>query len=96
MEMAIFITLTLCMCIGFSTRMAPLITLTVIEMALSIPSGDGKIALKSIADRIIYEDNVDAYYTNDQLHFIDAHGEHILDLDGVGIVDLYIVQGGMD
>ena len=31
-----------------------------IEMALSIPSEDGKIALESIADRIIYEDNVDA------------------------------------
>ena len=31
-----------------------------IEMALSTPSGDGKIVLESIADRIIYEDNVDA------------------------------------
>jgi hypothetical protein len=31
-----------------------------IEMALSIPSEDGKIALESIADRIIYEDHVDA------------------------------------
>jgi hypothetical protein len=57
-----------------------------IEMTLSTPSGDGKIVLESIADRIIYKENVDAY-TSSEFNFIDAHGEHTMDLDGDGIVD---------
>ena len=43
--------------------------------------------------RIIYEDDPERY-TSERVHFIDPHGQNIVDLDGDGILDLYIASGG--
>ena len=64
------------------------------ELALTAlsPEGDGELVLESIAERIIFEDNPEDF-TNLDMNWIDAHGQNILDLDGDGILDLYIAQG---
>jgi len=65
------------------------------ELALTAlsPAGDGKLVLESIAERIIFEDNPEEF-ESPEMFWIDAHGQNILDLDGDGILDLYIAQGG--
>jgi len=65
------------------------------ELALtkSSPNEDGKQVLESIAERIVFEDDPQDFISVDGL-FIDAHGQNIVDLDGDGILDLYISQGG--
>jgi hypothetical protein len=57
------------------------------------PSDDNKQILESIAERIIFEDDPDDFF-DENIFFIDAHGQNIIDLDGDGILDLYISQGG--
>lgn len=65
------------------------------ELALTraSPNEDGRQVLESIAERIVFEDDPEDF-SSDEVFFIDAHGQNILDLDGDGILDLYISQGG--
>ncbi|GFH61265.1 hypothetical protein CTEN210_17741 [Chaetoceros tenuissimus] len=66
------------------------------EIALSRVLEDGTIQLQPIDNRIVIEDEVDEYasFYGNNIGFIDSHGEQLMDLDGDGILDLYIVQGG--
>jgi hypothetical protein len=65
------------------------------ELALTKPSPNetGKQILESIAERIVFEDDPQDFFS-EEISFIDAHGQNMLDLDGDGIIDLYIAQGG--
>ena len=55
-------------------------------------SNDKTQYLDPIGDRRMFEDDPDDYDSN--IHFIDPHGQNIVDLDGDGILDLYIASGG--
>ena len=66
------------------------------EIALSRILEDGTIQLQPIGNRIVIEDEVEEFspFHKKNIGFIDAHGEQLMDLDGDGILDLFIVQGG--
>jgi len=63
------------------------------EMALTLPTDNGTLTFESIGYRIICEDDM-AEFPSSPNPIIDLHGQNILDLDGDGIVDLYVAQGG--
>lgn len=66
------------------------------ELALTAPSpnDESKIVLESIAERILFEDDPQNFNQEFGYSWVDLHGQNILDLDGDGILDLYIAQGG--
>jgi len=64
------------------------------ELALTMKSqsNDGMQYLDSISERIIFNDDPADYASS--TNFIDAHGQNIVDLDGDGVLDIYIASGG--
>lgn len=65
------------------------------ELALTVDANDGSGGqyLDPVPGRIIIEDDPEEF-TADDAFFIDPHGQNIVDLDGDGILDLYITSGG--
>ena len=66
------------------------------ELAISVTSESAtSTVLHSVSERIIFEgDDTDEFLNRFGVPGVDTHGQNILDLDGDGILDLYIAQGG--
>ncbi|GFH53370.1 hypothetical protein CTEN210_09846 [Chaetoceros tenuissimus] len=67
------------------------------ELAISVSSESASSTqiLQSVAERIIFEgDDTEEFLNKFGIPGVDTHGQNILDLDGDGILDLYIAQGG--
>ena len=59
----------------------------------SSDEGNIEYSLNPFPGRIIIEDDPEDFTSTD-IFFIDPHGQNIVDLDGDGILDLYITSGG--